>query len=105
MEDVEERALTTFHTPHFWKRYVDGTFMALPKELVDHFLNHLNRIEPSINFTVEKEKDGCSWMCSYAGKMMAQWVLLSTASRHTPTSICPSSPNILQHTKWLLSGH
>lgn len=42
-EDVEERALTTFHTPPpFWKRCVDDTFTALPKELVDPFLNHLN---------------------------------------------------------------
>lgn len=64
MEDVEERALTTFHTPPpFWKRCVDDTFMALPKELVDHFLNHLNGIEPSINFPVERMAvPGCAVM-------------------------------------------
>lgn len=61
---------------------MDDTFTALPKDLVDPFLDQRNGIELSINFTVEKENtDGwCSWMCSYAGKMIAQGVLLSTAS-------------------------
>ena len=42
----------------FLEGYVDNTFMPLPKDLVDPFWNHLNKIEPSINFTVEKKKDG-----------------------------------------------
>ena len=45
MEDVEERALTTFHPPpHFWQRYVDDTFTVLPRDLVQQFLSHLNSI-------------------------------------------------------------
>ena len=38
--------------PRFWKRNIDDTFTALPKDLVDPFLDHLNSTEPSINFTV-----------------------------------------------------
>ncbi len=57
MEDVEERALTTFHSPpHFWRRYVDDTFTALPRDLVQQFLRHLNSIEPCIH--AEEETEG-----------------------------------------------
>ena len=59
MEDVEERALESFHSPpRFWKRYVDDTFTSLPKSLIASFLDHLNGIEPSIKFTAEEERDG-----------------------------------------------
>ena len=59
MEDVEERVLTTFHPPpRFWRRYVDDTFTALPRDLVQQFLSHLNSIEPCIQFTVEEETEG-----------------------------------------------
>ena len=58
MEDVEERA-TTFHPPpRFWRRYVDDTFTALPRDLVQQFLRHLNSIEPCIQFTAEEETEG-----------------------------------------------
>ena len=34
MEDVEQEALFTFHTPpRFWRRYVDDTCTALPSNL------------------------------------------------------------------------
>ena len=56
MEDVEERALTTFHSPpRFWKCYVDHTCTALPRNMVKSFLSHLNSIEPCIQFTVQEE--------------------------------------------------
>ena len=58
MEDVEQRALATFHSPpHFWKRYVDDTFTALPCNQVQEFLSHLNSIEACIQFTFEKETE------------------------------------------------
>ena len=66
MEDVEERALTTFHSPpRFWRCYVNDTFTALPRDLVQHLLSHLNSIEPCIQFTVEEEGEGKLpfWMC------------------------------------------
>ena len=59
MEDVEQEALSTFHTPpRFWRRYVDDACTALPSDLVDSFHDHLNSIDPCIQFTMEKESDG-----------------------------------------------
>ena len=58
MEDVEQEALSTFHTPPwFWRRYVDDTCTALPSDLVDSFHNHPNSIDPCIQFTMEKKSD------------------------------------------------
>ena len=59
MEDIEERALSTFHPPtHFWKCYFDDTCAALPLDQILPFLDHLNSIEPCVQFTVEEESDG-----------------------------------------------
>ena len=59
MEDVEERALATTETPpRFWKWYVDDTCTALPSHCINEFLDQLNSVEPSIQFTVEVESDG-----------------------------------------------
>jgi len=56
MEDVEERALATFHSPpRFWKHYVDDACTALPRNMVESFHSHLNSIEPYIQLTVEEE--------------------------------------------------
>ena len=56
MEDIERRALATFHTPpRFWRRYMNDTCTALPHDLVDPFHEHLNSIDPYIQFTVERE--------------------------------------------------
>ena len=39
MEDVEQEALSTFHTPpRFWRRYIDDTCTALPSDLVNFFM-------------------------------------------------------------------
>ena len=61
MEDVEERALRDLSTPlRFWKRYVDDICAAVPRTQVDILLAHINTIEPSIKFTLEREnEDGC----------------------------------------------
>ena len=56
MEDVENRALATFPTtPKFWKRYIDDVCTVVPKDQVGSLLQHLNSIEPSIQFTHEAE--------------------------------------------------
>ena len=58
MEDVEKRALSTFHSPtKIWKRYVDDTFVIIHKNSIEDFLDHLNTIENSIKFIIEKEAD------------------------------------------------
>ena len=59
MEDVEERALSTFDTNlPFWKRYVDDTCTAVPADKVESLLQHLNGVEEGIQFTVEVESNG-----------------------------------------------
>ena len=59
IEDIKQKALSTFHTPPcFWRRYVDDTCTILPGDLVDSFHSHLNSIDNNIQFTVEKESDG-----------------------------------------------
>ena len=59
MEDVEKRALSSFpNPPPFWKRYVDDTCTTLHPDSIPVFHQHLNSIEPSIQFTYEVEQDG-----------------------------------------------
>ena len=58
MEDIEDRALASFPIPlSFWKRYVDDVFCVIPSDQVVPLLQHLNTIEPSIQFTYETESD------------------------------------------------
>ncbi len=58
MEDVEERALRTYHSPPlFWKRYVDDICAALERNNIDDFKQHIDSIEPSIKFTMELESN------------------------------------------------
>ena len=57
MEDVEERALYSYDVQlPFWKRSVDDVCTVVPKNRIQHLLDHLNSIEPSIQLT---ENDGC----------------------------------------------
>ena len=59
MQRLEEKALATYpDPPSFWYRYVDDTLTSLKKSEKIDFLNHLNRQNPSIQFTMEPEKDG-----------------------------------------------
>ena len=44
--------------PRIWKRYVDETFCILRKGTVEKLLNHLKSLRPTIQFTVEVERDG-----------------------------------------------
>ena len=58
MEDVEQRALATSPVkPFFWKRYVDDVISAVSGNEAERLLSHLNSVEPSIQFTLEREKD------------------------------------------------
>ena len=58
IEDVEQRALATSPVkPFFWKRYVDDVIFAVSGNEAERLLSHLNSVEPSIQFTLEHEKD------------------------------------------------
>ena len=56
MEEIEERAISE-NPKYFWKRYVDDIITALPENSIQSFLEHLNSIESTINFTVEVESE------------------------------------------------
>ena len=58
MEDLEKRVLSTSPSQLcFWKRYVDDVCAAVKSNLVLALQSHLNNIEPSIQFTVERETE------------------------------------------------
>src|SRR5690606_5479908 len=58
MEDIERRAeLSIVHAPRLFLRYVDDCFVICKRDQVEDFCNFLSNIEPSINFTIEWEKD------------------------------------------------
>ena len=58
MEDMEQRALATSPVkPFFWKRYVDDVISAVSGSEAERLLSHLNSVEPSIQFSLEHEKD------------------------------------------------
>ncbi len=59
MEDVEQRALASAPVRlSFSKRFVDDIISAVSRNDIDILLQHLNSIEPSIQFTVERETNG-----------------------------------------------
>ncbi|XP_064469880.1 uncharacterized protein LOC135384612 [Ornithodoros turicata] len=58
MECIEERALQSSpNHPKVFLRNVDDCFCILKKSDVDAFLTHVNSVEPSTQFTVERETD------------------------------------------------
>ena len=57
-EEVEKRASATSpFKPFFWKPYVDDVIFAVSGIEAERLLSHLNSAEPSIQFTLEREKD------------------------------------------------
>jgi hypothetical protein len=61
MEVFEEMALDRApHKPLCWFRYVDDTFVIWPHgpDRLRDFLDHLNTVHQSIQFTMETERDG-----------------------------------------------
>ena len=58
MEYIEERAISTaIHPPRWWYRYVGDSHACLKKDYVQEFHDHLNFVNPNIQFTKELEKD------------------------------------------------
>ena len=57
MEFLEDRALTTaVNPPKWWKRFVDDTFIILKQSKRDEFLQHINSVDPAIQFTTEEPR-------------------------------------------------
>jgi len=60
MESVENSALLSFpNPPRFWRRFVDDTFVIINNDKIDDFFEHINQVEDSINFTMEREVENC----------------------------------------------
>ena len=60
MEHVEETTISTAtHPPRWWFRYVDDSHSCLKTTLVNEFHDHLNSINPHLQFTIELEDNRC----------------------------------------------
>ena len=42
--------------PRWWKRFVDVTFVILKQDKKEEFLQHINSVDPAIQFTTQKQK-------------------------------------------------
>ena len=57
MESFEDRALTSaMNPPRWWQRFVDDTFVILKQSHREQFLEHINSVDASIQFTTEESK-------------------------------------------------
>ena len=58
MEYLEQKALSTApHSPRFWHRYANDTFVIHKEANKQGFLQHINSVDPAIRFTVEDNKE------------------------------------------------
>ena len=58
MEAFESRALATaIHPPKLWRRYVDDTCVIQDHSHKEEFLQHINSVDNTIQFTVEEAKE------------------------------------------------
>ena len=60
LEGFEAKAISSSpHLPYLWKRFVDDTFTIIKSSEKERFLEHLNTIDPNIQFTSEEcREDG-----------------------------------------------
>ena len=57
MEDFEIKANNTDeYPPRIWKKYVDDTFLVIDSARKKKFLEHINNIDPHIQFTTQDGK-------------------------------------------------
>ena len=58
MEDFETKAINTVqYPPRIWKRYVDDTCVVIDSMRKEEFLEHINSIDPHIQFTRDDKAD------------------------------------------------
>ena len=57
IEDFEIRAISSaVHPPTIWKRFVDYTFVVIESSRKEEFLEHINNMDPHMQFTTEDAK-------------------------------------------------
>ena len=57
MEYFEGEALSPASTPKYWFRFVDDTFVIQQEAHKQIFLDHINKVDPAIKFTVEGNQE------------------------------------------------
>ena len=57
MEYSEQKLLALPPTPRMWLRYVDDPFVIQKEDHKQNFFEHINSVDPAINFTVEDNKE------------------------------------------------
>ena len=57
MDYFEKKALSTVPTLRLWQGYVDDTFIIQKEIHKQDFLQHINIVDPAIQFTVESNKE------------------------------------------------
>ena len=57
MENFETKAISSaVHLPSMWKRIMDDTFVVIESSRKEEFLDHINNMDPHIQFTTEDAK-------------------------------------------------
>ena len=56
-DHFEQKALSIATHPHSYGSYVDDTFVIQKEENKQNFLQHINSVDPAIQFTVENNKE------------------------------------------------
>ena len=101
MEFFEELALSSAPVrSRLWKWYVDDMDCIVQKGSAEILLEHLNKIQPSIQFTLELQEDGSpSFLDTHLSRMM-NGILDVTVNqkpthtdRHLNFPISPSNPH------------
>ena len=54
---MSKKPLVLHSTPRLWWRYVDDTFVIQKEVHKQDFLQHINSVDPAIQFTVENNKE------------------------------------------------
>ena len=57
VEHFERKVLSAASTPRLWMRYVDDTFVIQQEGHKQTFLEHINKVDPAIEFTVEGNQE------------------------------------------------
>ena len=81
MEYCEQKTLSTAPTPRLWWRYVDETFVIHKEIHKQDFLQHINSVDPTMQFTVETNKDGAMPFLDTIVKPESDGTLLITVYR------------------------
>lgn len=87
IEDIVDRALEKLElTPDFWGTYVDDHLTSIPENKVQILNDTLNSFEPTVQFTVEVEKEDKTidfldtTVTNMGNKLRTKWYYKSIAS-------------------------